>query len=360
MPTEGVDFIAMSQKTKVLLVSDYLLTPAQMLKQLKHLEKHGVEFSFFQDHPDDTEEEFQERMLTMEVSGPEAVDPPAGLEKAVEDVDVLVVHFTVIPEKIINAAKNLKLIAVLRGGWENVNCAVASKRGIPVVNSPGRSGDAVSDFTVALMIAESKNLVRSSIALRQGLWQKEFHNWDYLHNMRGQTVGIIGVGEVGRRVARKLQGFDVRLLAHDPFMPDAKVREAGCEPVDLTTLLKESDFVTLHLRFTEDTRHMIDEAELALMKPSAYLVNTARAGLVNEEALIEALRKKTIGGAAIDVFQEEPLPAESPFFELDNVTLTPHLAGTSADTMRNSFIILGEELERFFKNEELHYVRNEL
>ena len=345
-------------KTKVLLVSDCMLTPERMREEFRGLEKYDLEFSTIADHPNDTEEEFQARMLKLEVEGPEAVTPPKGLIEAVEDVDVLIVHFTVVTEAVIKAAKKLKLIAVLRGGWENVNTKAATENGIIVVNSPGRSGDAVADFTVGMLIAESKNIVRSSIAFRKGLWKPEFHNSSYLHNLRGRNVGIVGFGEIGKRVANRLKGFGVNILAYDPFLPKENILNEGCTPVDLPTLLKESDYITLHLRFTEKTKHIIGKNELAMMKPTAYLVNTARSGLVDEKALIEALRNKQIGGAALDVYDTEPLPLDSPFFELENVTITPHLAGTSVDTMHNSFVILGEELERYFRNEKLQFVKN--
>lgn len=345
-------------KTKVLLVSDYILKPERMREEFRKLEKYDLEFSTIADHPNDTEEEFQARMLKLEVEGCEAVTPPEGLLEAVQDVDILIVHFTVVTEAIIKAAKNLKLIGVLRGGWENVNTKAATKKGIIVVNSPGRSGDAVADFTAGLIIAESKNIVRSSIEFRKGVWKPDFHNSSYLHNLRGRTVGILGFGEIGKRVAKRMKGFDAKIIIHDPFMPEENITKAGYTAVDLRTLLAESDHLTLHIRFTEQTRHFIGKNELAMMKPTAYLINTARSGLVDEAALIEALRNKQIGGAAIDVFDTEPLPLDSPFFDLDNVTLTPHLAGTSVDTMHNSFVILSEELERYFNDEKLQFVKN--
>jgi len=345
-------------KKKLLLVSDFYLKPDQMKNEFKHLEGYGVEFLTVEDHPEDTIDTFQERMLAMESHGPEFIPPPPHLINAIQDVDILIVHFTVVPAEVIKAAKNLALIGVLRGGCENVNIKAASEKHIPVVNAPGRSGDAVSDFTIGLMIAESKNIVRSSIALREGVWKKSFHNASYLHNLRGRTIGIIGFGEIGTRVAKKLKGFDVKLVIHDPYFPEEKIIKAGYQSVGLHELLRESDFVTLHLRLTKETQHLIGEKELTLMKPTAYIINTARADLIDESALVKALQEGKIGGAAVDVFPTEPLPPTSPFLTLDNVTITPHLAGTSVDTIHNSFGILGEELQRFFNNEPLQFKIN--
>ena len=346
------------RKRKLLLVNDRFFTAKKMTERLEWLKKYNVEFATFPDRPDESEGDFQERMLQMEVRGPSEELAPPGLIDAVEDINILVVHFTVIPPSIIHAAKNLELIGVLRGGWENVDLTAASKRGIPVSNSPGRSADAVADFTVGLMICESKNIVRSSIALRQGLWKQRYANKDYLYNLKGKTIGLVGFGQIGSRVAKKLSGFEVNILVYDPYVPEDTIKKAGCEPVGLVSLLKESDFVSLHYRYNKGDKPIIGKHELSLMKPTAYLINTAREGLVNSDALYQALKDRKIGGAALDVFEKEPLPEDYPFFALENVTLTPHLAGHSLDSMSAPFDILGKEVERFLKGEKLQFVRN--
>ncbi len=346
------------EKKKILLVNDRNFTAQDMKDRLQKLSKYDVEFVTFSDRPDESEGDFQERMLQMEVNGPSEELSPSGLIDAIKDVNILVVHFTIIPPSIINAAKDLEFIGVLRGGWENVDLPAASKRGIPVSNAPGRSADAVADFTVGLMICESKNIVRSSIALKQGLWKQRYVNKDYLFNLKGKTIGLVGFGQVGSRVAKKLSGFDVNILTYDPYIPEDVIKKAGCKAADLDTLLKESDFVSLHYRYNKGDKPIIGKRELSLMKPTAYLINTAREGLVDSDALYQALKDRKIGGAAIDVYEKEPLPKDYPFFELENVTLTPHLAGHSLDSMTAPFEILGEEIERFLKGEPLQFVRN--
>lgn len=346
-------------KRKVLLVNDRSFTAQEMIERLEWLKEYNVEFTNFPDRPDESEGDFQERMLQMEVHGPSEELAPSGLIDAVKDINILVVHFTVVPPSIIDAAKNLEFIGVLRGGWENVDLTTASKRGIPVSNSPGRSADAVADFTVGLMICESKNIVRSSIALRQGLWKQRYVNKNYLYNLKGKTIGLVGFGQIGSRVAKKLSGFEVNILTYDPYVSKEVIQDFGCKKTELDTLLKGSDFVSLHYRYNKGEKPIIGKRELSLMKPTAYLINTAREGLVDSDALYQALKDRKIGGAALDVFKTEPLPKDYPFFDLENVTLTPHLAGHSLDSMTAPFEILGKEIERFLKGESLQFVRNQ-
>lgn len=342
----------------MLIINDRNFTAQSMIDRLEWLSKYNLEFVTFSDRPDESEGSFQERMLNMEVNGPSEELVPPGLIDIIDDINILVTHFTVIPASIINAAKNLEFIGILRGGWENVDLPAASNRKIPISNSPGRSADAVADFTIGLMLAESKNIVRSSIALREGLWKQEFPNSPYRHNLRGQTVGLIGFGQVGSRVAKKLGGFEVNTLVYDPYISNEVIIKAGCQPIDLNSLLKQSDFVSLHYRYNKGDKSLLGPKEISLMKPTAYIINTARGGLIDGDALYQVLKDHKIGGAALDVFEEEPLPKNYQFFELENVTLTPHLAGHSLDSISTPFEILGNEIERFLKNEPLHFVKN--
>ena len=345
-------------KKKMLVVNDRNFTGQTMIDRLKWLSKYDVEFVTFPDRPDESEGDFQERMLKMEVDGPSEALAPSGLIDIVNDINILIVHFTVIPASVIEAAKNLEFIGVLRGGWENVDLPAASNKKIAVSNAPGRSADAVADFTIGLMLAESKNIVRASIALREGLWKQKFTNTSYRHNLKGQTIGLIGFGQVGARVAKKLSGFEVNTLVYDPYISEEVIIKAGCKSVDLDSLLKESDFVSMHYRYNKGDKSMLRAREISLMKPTAYIINTAREGLIDSKALYQALKDHKIGGAALDVFKEEPLPKDYPFLELENVTLTPHLAGHSLDSMTAPFEILGDEIERFLKKEPLHFVKN--
>ena len=167
----------------------------------------------------------------------------------------------------------------------------------------------------------------------RGEWRREFANGMTIPELNEKTVGLVGYGAIGRLVAHYLEAFGSRIIAFDPYCLDDP---APAQLVDLPTLVKQSDVVSLHARLSEETHHLIGAAELAMMKPTAVLVNTARSGLVDEKALVETLREKRIMGAALDVFDDEPLPADSPMLKLDNVTITPHLAGSTIDAFLNS------------------------
>jgi D-3-phosphoglycerate dehydrogenase len=160
--------------------------------------------------------------------------------------------------------------------------------------------------------------------------------------LAGKTLGLVGFGTIGQLVARRLAGFDLRLLVHDPFVPAPRVREAGGEAVSLQDLLRQSDVVSLHARLVPETEGLIGWAELAQMRPTAYLINSARAGLIVEDALVEALQQQRIAGAALDVYWQEPLPADHPLTRLNNVTLNSHLAGTTLDALHNTIDLVIE------------------
>jgi len=176
--------------------------------------------------------------------------------------------------------------------------------------------------------------------------------------LTGRTIGLVGFGNIGSLVAKKLSGFDVRVLVYDPYTDPEVLRANGVEPASLETVLSEADIVSLHARLSDESKGMIGAEQLALMKPTAILINTARAGLVDEAALVETLRENRIAGAALDVFSTEPIPADSPFLELDNVTLTTHLAGTTADALSNSPFLLMEDIAKLLTGGQPRFLKN--
>ena len=285
-----------------------------------------------------------------EEKGPAAVPPPRHILEQATDAQILVVHFTPVSEEILAGLPALKIIGVARAGVENIDVAAAERSGILVFNVTGRNAEAVSDFTIGLMLAESRNITRSHAALLQGNWRKEFVNTPYSGVLRGKTAGLVGYGQIGRLAARKLKGFGMRILVYDPYAPAAGILEDGCETTGLRELFRQSDFISLHARLTAETRQLVSADLIFEMKPSAYFINTARAGLVDHGALIAALQQKRIGGAALDVYELEPLPADSPLLKLDNITLTSHLAGVTQDTYRLSMELLYQNLADFLAN----------
>lgn len=299
--------------------------------------------------------ELQGINLAVEKGGAAAFRPPPYVFDAAAGADILVTQFCTVPAALLEACPDLKVVGVLRAGVENVDVAAATARGVLVVNTPGRNADAVADFTVGLLIAEARNIGRGHHGLKRGRWLREYPNSGHIPDLPGKTVGIVGLGEIGRKVARRLAGFDMAVLAYDPFVEAAP---EGIRLVDLPTLMAESDFVTVHARLTTETEGLVSRALLARMKPTAYLINTSRSALVDEPALVEALREKRIAGAALDVFDHEPPGADDPLVRLENVTLTPHMAGGSNDAFFNCPRLLAAEIGRLLDGGEPRSVVN--
>ncbi len=213
----------------------------------------------------------------------------------------------------------LRAISIPAAGYDNVDVPAATEAGVAVMNSPGLSGPAVAEHAVALMLSVCREIVRLDSRMRDGIYRSKRSV-----QLTGKTVGVVGYGVIGRQLGRVLrEGFDCRILASDQGRVGS---EPGVEFVSLPELLRESDFVSLHLPLTPETRGMIGKAELAMMKPTAFLINTARGGVVDEEALIEALRNGVIAGAGLDVLAKEPPKPDNPLLFMENVVVTPHSA----------------------------------
>lgn len=337
---------------KIVCVCDMAITPAVM-STMKNLEKFGAEVVILEDSQMQSPKAITGVMIKVEQEGAEASPANPAVIEACRDADVVVVHVSPVNAAVLEQAENLKYVAVMRSGVENVNMDICKERGIHVINAPGRSAHAVADCTLALMLAEAKNIARGHKGLMEGKWIKQFANFGYTHDLRKCTIGIIGAGDIGRKVIDRLKGFGATIFVHDPFMTDEALVGMGLAPVTLDELLAKADFISLHLRLSETTEKFFGAREFGLMKDTAYFINTARAGLVDEAALVEALQNKRIGGAALDVFNHEPLGEQSPFLELDNVTITPHLAGTSTDTFANSVEIIRDDLANLLEGKKV-------
>jgi D-3-phosphoglycerate dehydrogenase len=226
--------------------------------------------------------------------------------------------------------------AILRSGsgTDNVPVAEASERNILVINTPEAVAQEVSDHAIALLLSMVRQTAAQDRLMRSGVW--EFRRQNNRWHLQGSTLGLIGFGRIAQLVAAKVGFFGLRILVYDPWVPGEDIRSRGAEPVGLQTLLSNSDFISVHCPLTPDTHHLIGAKEVRLMKPHAILINTSRGPIVDESALIRALQEKRIGGAGLDVFEKEPLPAKSPLLSLENVVLTPHIAGYS-DNFPESF-----------------------
>ena len=310
-----------------------------------YIEKGFAPLREVMDWPLKSFDELQNYNLLVETQGCQALQPPQCVFELCADADVIVTQFCTVTRELVDACPKLKAIGVLRGGIENVCSEYAREKGIEVFNAPGRNAEAVSDFTVGMIICEARNIARGHHGILTGRWIRDYSNSGMIPDLPGRTVGLIGCGAIGMKVAKKLSGFDMTLLGYDPFASAERYKEAGIEPVELDELMARADFVSLHARLTAENRHLIDARRLALMKPTAYLINTSRAGLIDEAALVEALRAKKIAGAALDVYEHEPPQPDDPLLALDNVTLTPHMAGGSNDAFFNTPILLRKRME---------------
>lgn len=293
----------------------------------------------------------------VEENGPDAVAIPEELYEAVEDADLLMTHLCPIPSSLIARGKRLRAILTNRGGLENIAVEAATERKIPILNNPAHNANAVAEMTVGLMIAESRNTVRSYYGLKQGEWRENYSNFGNIWEIKGKTVGIIGFSTIGRLVAEKLSSFGCRIIANDiKYDPeDELIKRLSIEMVDLPTLLAESDYVTLHARADGC---ILNKEMLSLMKPTAIFINTARAYMVDYDALYELLRDKKILGAAIDVFPFEPLGLDYPFLALDNVTLTSHRAGDTVNAYSDSPEMLLNDYALYLEGKRPHFFVN--
>lgn len=249
----------------------------------------------------------------------------------VEDVDIIITHTAPISEKVISSAGNLKVLGVARGGPVNINWDACTKRGVPVLYAPGRNSGAVAEFTIGLMLSVSRNIARSHTSLmRDKQWRGDLYtNSEVGNELNSSVVGLMGFGAIGRKVAAILLAFGAKVLAYDPYVPQEDIIKLGCSPASVDDILTHCDYISLHMRETDETRGIIGGKEIAKMKNTAYIINTARGGLIDHDALYSALKSHKIAGAALDIFEAEPPAPTSPLFGLDNVTATSHLGGAS-------------------------------
>jgi D-3-phosphoglycerate dehydrogenase len=251
------------------------------------------------------------------------------LDKALAGAHALVVRSeTRVTADLMSRAPRLRVIARAGTGVDTIDVAAATRRGIAVMNAPGANTVSAAEHAFGLLLALVRHIPGAAEAMRQGGWdRKRFEGTE----LRGKTMGIVGLGRIGQQMARIARAFSMSVVAHDPFLPAERAAELQVRLVPLEQLLRTSDVITLHLALTDETNRLIDAQRLALMKPTAVLINTARGELVDEAALAAAVKEKRIAGAAMDVFSVEPLPADSPLRGLEHVILTPHLAASTAE-----------------------------
>jgi D-3-phosphoglycerate dehydrogenase len=276
-------------------------------------------------------------------AAPESVED---FKERIGDADIVVTGRYCISGDVILSSQRLKMISLWQTGYDNVDLGAAEEHGVVVTNVPGYSFDSVAEFVFAMALDLLRHVRVADARLRQG---KSDWRCYVGRQLMGKTMGVIGLGKIGMRVIQIAQGLNMNVICNTSHPSPEREKTLGVKFVDLDTILRESDVVSLHVPLTPETEHMIGAAELAKMKPSAILINTARGKIIDEAALAEALKDKMIAGAGLDVFEREPLPLDSPLVSLKNVILTPHIAFLSEEAMDELTYVCVENVEMFLK-----------
>ncbi|AKB51781.1 D-3-phosphoglycerate dehydrogenase [Methanosarcina barkeri str. Wiesmoor] len=285
---------------------------------------------------------------------------PSSIEEfisRVRDADIVLVGRYGFSGKAFNASRNLQMLSVWQTGYDHIDLKAATEKGVIVSNVPDYAFDSVAEMVFALALNLLRKVHVADIRLREG-------NFDWRHyfgsQIMGKTMGVIGTGSIGSRVIQIAHGFNMNVISVTGHPSEEKARSLGVKFVDLDTLLAEADIVTLHVPLTPSTEKMIGAKELAKMKKSAILINTARGKVVDEAALIEALKEKKIRGAGLDVFEKEPLPANDPLKALENVVLTPHIAFLTEESLEECTYVCVQNVERFIEGKPQNIVNPEV
>lgn len=274
--------------------------------------------------------------------------------KQLQQADAGIIDIEPYGEDIFSQIKDSTKILVRFGvGYDKVDLKAASRNGIAVARTTGANTTAVAEMALTLMLSAKRHICIDDNVVRSGRWEK-----DVVNELTGATVGIIGFGAIGKQLAKLLQGFDCKIVAYDPFPNTEAAKALNVELLDLETLLKESDAISIHVPFLESTKNLINRETLALMKPSSVIVNTSRGGIVNEGDLYNALKEHKIGGAGLDVFAVEPLPMDSPLRELDNILLTPHNSSQTEEALWNIYKMAIDIAADFFEEKLSAHILN--
>jgi D-3-phosphoglycerate dehydrogenase len=278
------------------------------------------------------------------------------LLKVIGQYDGLVIRSgTKVTEKVIEAGERLRVIARAGIGVDNIDVAAATRRGIVVVNAPGGSTIAAAEHTIALILALARHLPQADASLRAGKWQRQrFIGTEIRH----KTLGVIGLGKIGTEVARRGQALEMRVLAFDPFVSQEYAQYLGVELAGLEEVIRQADFLTVHTPLTESTRGLIGARELAMMKPTARVVNCARGGIIDEEALLVALEEGRLAGAALDVFSQEPPAADSPLLRSPRIIVTPHLGAMTQEAQVSVAVDIAQEVITVLRGQQPRYAVN--
>ncbi len=269
--------------------------------------------------------------------------PPEELKAIIPDYDGLVIRSaTKVREDIIEAATKLKVVGRAGIGLDNVDIPAASEKGIVVMNAPDGNATTAAEHAISMMMSLSRNIPQATASMKAGKWEKKSFMG---REVTGKTLGIVGIGRIGSIVASRAQGLKMKVIAYDPFMPDELVKKLGVERMDLLDLAAQADYISVHTPLTKTTHHLLSTEFFAAMKKEAMFIDCARGGVLDEEALYQALKEGRIAGAALDVFEKEPTTLEAtPLLGLDNFICTPHLGASTAEAQENVAVAIAEQM----------------
>lgn len=272
---------------------------------------------------------------------------PEELQNTIKEYEGIIVRSrTKLTKNIIEVADNLKIIARAGVGVDNIDLDAATEKGIMVINSPESTSITVAEHTMGLLLTLARKLSIADKSVKEGKWEKKKFMGLELKN---KTLGVIGMGRIGSQVVNRCKAFEMSVMAYDPYLPQEVANQMSVELTDLETVLKNSDFITIHVPLTPETKHLISTEEFKMMKETAFIANCARGGIIDEEALYVALSNNEIGGAALDVYEKEPPKEDYKLFELDNIVLTPHIAASTEEAQRDAAIIVADEIIELIK-----------
>lgn len=296
---------------------------------------------------------------------PQTEDIPLRTEKQLhqllweQEAEVFICESDVVSARVLEGLEKLRLLCVCRAGLNDIDVEACTAQGIAVVNTPGRNAAAVADMVVALFISLSRFLSEGERLLRAGQWDDGLYYRLRGRELYGNTAAFVGFGAIPRELSVRLAGFGMKMIAYDPFVSAEEMEQYHVEKAALEEVFSRGDFVTVHVPVTKATKGLVDKRLLGLMKPDAYFINAARAAIVREADIIGILQEHRIAGAAFDVYEQEPLPLDSPFLTLDHVILIPHLGGASLDVVKNHSRMVTADIARYCAGERPVHLVNQ-
>ncbi len=280
---------------------------------------------------------------------------PGELRATIGEYDGIIVRSkTRLTDDIINASERLKVIGRAGIGVDNIDVQAATRRGIVVMNTPRENAEAAAEYTIAMMLAISRNIPQANASTKSGQWERGKFMGVELYN---KSLGIIGIGNIGSLVAERAKGLKMNVIAHDPYIPADAAAQKGIPLVTLDDVLSQSDFISIHTPLTEETRDLFDAEAFKRMKKGVVIINCARGGIVNEKALFQGLKSGKVRGAALDVFENEPA-GNNPLFEMDNVICTPHIGASTSEAQENVAVAIADQIVDFFINKRIRNAVN--